>query len=90
MSNLNTAVRKVKVDNDNGKHILKCPVCNRPLIVDDGEKWKLKTRIVIFLKDKTLAKCKFCRNDIEVPVKFEINTVSSGKLAIDPDNPENR
>jgi hypothetical protein len=86
MENINATVHKVLVENDNGKQILKCPVCNRPLIVDDGEKWKLKTRIVIFLKNKTLAKCKFCRSDIEVPVVFDAKVVTQGQISIDPEN----
>jgi len=58
----------------NGRKSFKCPLCGRPLIVDDGKKWKLKTRIVIFLQKKTLAKCKYCKNDIEVPVRFDLKT----------------
>jgi len=58
----------------NGRKSFKCPLCDRPLIVDDGKKWKLKTRIVIFLKGKTLAKCKYCKNDVEVPVRFDLKT----------------
>lgn len=63
---------------NNGQYVLKCPICGRPLIVEDDQKRKLKTRIVIFLKDKTLAKCKFCHNDIEVPVKFDYNNSMNG------------
>lgn len=75
---------------NNGRHTFKCPVCGRPLIVDDGEKWKLKTRIVIFLKGETLAKCKYCRNDIKVPVKFDQevalkNFEKRKELSIDPE-----
>ena len=76
---------------DNGRQILKCPVCGRPLITDDGDKWKLKTRIVIFLEGKTLAKCKYCRNDIEVPVRFNREEIINGfietkkELAIEPE-----
>jgi hypothetical protein len=86
MRDVSTSVHKLLVETDNGKQILKCPVCNRPLIVDDGEKWKLKTRIVIFLKNKTLAKCKFCRSDVEVPVVFNSNEATNGQISIDPEN----
>ena len=86
MGNLNSTAHKLLVETDNGKQILKCPVCNKPLIVDDGEKWKLKTRIVIFLKNKTLAKCKFCRTDVEVPVVFNSKEAKNGQISIDPEN----
>lgn len=86
MRDTNTSAHKLLVESGNGKQILKCPVCNRPLIVDDGEKWKLKTRIVIFLKNKTLAKCKFCRSDVEVPVVFNSQMAAEGQISIDPEN----
>jgi hypothetical protein len=75
---------------DEGRQMLKCPVCKRPLMVDAAGKWKLKTRLVIFLKDKTLAKCKYCRSDIKIPVKFDLkeafSSYAEGKhLSIDPD-----
>jgi len=75
----------------NGRKSFKCPLCGRPLIIDDGKKWKLKTRIVIFLKGKTLAKCKYCKNDVEVPVRFDLDEAVNHfnghkkELSIEPD-----
>ena len=86
MRDCSVTAHKLLVEEDNGKQIFKCPVCGRPLIVDDGEKWKLKTRIVIFLKNKTLAKCKFCRSDVEVPIVFNSGIVSKERISIDPEN----
>ena len=47
---------------------MRCPVCGRPLIVKDGAKRKLRTRIVIFSNGRAFAKCQYCKSDVEVPV----------------------
>ncbi len=47
---------------------MRCPICGRPLIVKDGAKRKLRTRIVIFANGRAFAKCQYCKSDVEVPV----------------------
>lgn len=90
MREVSNAHGKVLLVLDGGRQFLKCPVCGRPLLIDDGKKWKLKTRIVIFLNGKTLAKCKYCRHDSEVPIKFDHDLMASqyGKkeVSIEPDS----
>jgi hypothetical protein len=45
-----------------------CPVCRRRIFSCSGASVRLKTRILIFENSCTIAKCKYCRNDIVVPV----------------------
>ncbi|MCK5306513.1 MAG: hypothetical protein KAJ66_05200 [Candidatus Omnitrophica bacterium] len=91
MKNLEYADNRVLPDTGKSRQMLRCPACGKPILIDDGEKWKLKTRIVIFLNDKTLAKCKYCRNDVQVPVEFNREALINGdfnqsgkELAIEP------
>ena len=45
-----------------------CPVCRRRIFSCSDTAVRLKTRILIFENSGTIAKCKYCRNDVVVPV----------------------
>jgi ssDNA-binding Zn-finger/Zn-ribbon topoisomerase 1 len=91
MDDLKKDHKRALLTTENDHCVLKCPECGKPLLVEENGKKKLKTRIVIFLKNKTLAKCKYCRKDIEVPVKFDLKSAkdkfaTDESLSIDPDS----
>ncbi|MEW6087368.1 MAG: hypothetical protein AB1498_03625 [bacterium] len=52
---------------------MKCPICNKTIISNEGRKQKLRTRIIIFDQGKTIAKCQNCKSEVEIPVRFNRN-----------------
>ncbi|MDD5773523.1 MAG: hypothetical protein PHX78_08690 [bacterium] len=49
---------------------MRCPVCRNMIISTDGNKQKLRSRIIIFSHHKAMAKCQTCKTDVEVPIRF--------------------
>ena len=49
------------------KNVL-CPVCGRRVFTHNDETVRLRTRILVFEDRYTIAKCKYCRHDVVVPV----------------------
>jgi len=49
------------------KNVL-CPVCHRRVFTHNDEVVKLRTRILVFEDRYAIAKCKYCRHDVVVPV----------------------
>lgn len=45
-----------------------CPICRRHIFSCNDAVVRLKTRIVIFENGTAYAKCKYCRNDVIVPL----------------------
>lgn len=45
-----------------------CPICRRRMFSCDGSVVRLRTRILVFEGTCAIAKCKYCRNDVVVPV----------------------
>jgi L-lysine 2,3-aminomutase len=50
--------------------LLVCPICGRKIISNEGSVHKLRTRIILFFEKKTIAKCRYCKKDVEVPVRI--------------------
>ena len=49
------------------KNVL-CPVCGRRVFTHYNDVVRLRTRILVFEDRATIAKCKYCRHDVVVPV----------------------
>ncbi len=49
---------------------MKCPICKKAIISTEGQKHKLRTRIIIFDRGKAIAKCQNCKSDVEIPIRF--------------------
>jgi len=47
---------------------LRCPICRKLVFARDNGVLRLRTRILIFEDGYTIAKCRYCRNDVIVPV----------------------
>jgi len=47
---------------------LQCPICGRKLFACNNDRLKLRTRILIFENGYAIAKCKYCRSNVIVPV----------------------
>ena len=47
---------------------LRCPICRKLVFARDNGILRLRTRILIFEDGYTIAKCRYCRNDVMVPV----------------------
>jgi hypothetical protein len=45
-----------------------CPVCHRRLFSRNEAVVRLRTRILVFEGNNAYAKCKYCRNDVMVPL----------------------
>lgn len=45
-----------------------CPICRRRLFSRNEDVVRLKTRILVFEGGSAYAKCKYCRNDVIVPL----------------------
>jgi len=45
-----------------------CPICRRRVFSCSESVVRLKTRILVFEGDSAYAKCKYCRNDVLVPL----------------------
>lgn len=45
-----------------------CPICRRRVFSCSDSVVRLKTRILVFEGDSAYAKCKYCRNDVLVPL----------------------
>ena len=55
-----------------------CPVCHRRLFSRNEAAVRLRTRILVFEGDHAYAKCKYCRNDVMVPLAMrEISSEES-------------
>lgn len=49
---------------------MRCPICKNTIISTDGQKQKLRSRIIIFSHNRAIAKCQTCKSDVEVPIRF--------------------
>ena len=48
-----------------------CPICRRRVFSCSDSVVRLKTRILVFEGDSAYAKCKYCRNDVLVPLVMQ-------------------
>lgn len=47
---------------------LRCPLCRRKVFSVSNGALRLRTRILVFKNGRAITKCKYCRNDIHVPI----------------------
>jgi len=52
------------------KKLVTCPICGQTMLQCQGHECVLKSRIVVFKTDQTIAKCKHCKNEVMVPIRL--------------------